>query len=356
MNPFQLLVAALVCAALPAQHLVWFPSDHDPAITPDGSTSTNWFPYSYGVSRIMVVYERWDLGIPAGHAIRRIGFRADGTRLSYGKSLFLEVRMGQTVNTAANAPSSFDSNYNVSGPTTVFGPAAFAMPDMNNVLNPNPDGNMIWLTLSAPYTPDPNSNLVVEWRIQANSNGGASFNYFLDVGDSVSPRTTAIQVCPHTGGQTAQLQSRATEVGGNWISDLTHAPGNQPVVLFVSVGGTLQPPVPLNLFLPGTQPSCTVDFAFNSLFTLTATASNNGSYTFSVPIPNRRVPFNDMFLTSQAICADFFSPGGFVVSNGAQVQIGIAPAMTLLYAQGNPSAATGSVWRNLGLVTVFDEH
>ena len=73
---------------------------------------------------------------------------------------------------------------------------------------------------------------------------------------------------------------------------------------------------------------------------------------FSVPIPNERV-FNNLVLSTQAFCLDFFSPGNLVVSNGDQVQIGIDPAMSLLWSTGSATAAAGSVYANWGAITLF---
>lgn len=345
------LALAFGLVYLPAQGTVWFPSDHDPAITPNGSGSTGFFPYSHGVSRMMAVYEHWDLLVPVGHAIDRIGFRAEGTLQSIGRTLQLEVRMGQTLNDASNCVAAFDTNY-LSPPTTVFGPGLFAMPDMNNVLNPNPDGNMIWLTLTTPYVPDPNSNLVVEWRVIANSGGGGSFSYQLDRGTYVAPTIYNAQLCPHSGGRTATLRNRGGDIGGTYYADLSTGPANQAAILFLGVGAPLQPPIPLNTLFGGVTPSCTVDLPFVPLFSLNGTTNNGGSLTFVVPMPNDRI-WNDVIVSAQVACLDFFSPGGITVSNAAQLQVGIDPAMTAIYAQGSTTATSGTLSRNYGVVTAF---
>ena len=247
------LSSLLTCSLLPAQGTAVFPSDHATVLNGDFS-SPNW-PYAYGVSRIMAVYETWDLGVPAGRPITRIGFRQDGTTMSLGKSLQLQVLMGPTDRTAADALTNFDNNY-FSPPTSVFGPALYTLPDLGNISNPNPNGNMVWLTLSTPYTPVAGKNLAVEFRIIANNNGGAAFNYYLDRADYVSPRVTGPAGCPHSGNQIAQLQSLETKVGGTWYCDLNHAPANQLATWLITFG-TLQPQYSLAPLIPGSVMSVT---------------------------------------------------------------------------------------------------
>jgi hypothetical protein len=351
MKTYTILGFLLLAGAAAAQNTATFPSDH--ASIPNGRSSIYWFPYSYGVSRMMAVYESWDVNVPAGRQINRIGVRAEGTTLSYGKSLQLEVRMGQTEKTSANLLSNYDSNY-FGTPTTVFGPALFTLPDLNNPLNPNPTGNMVWLNLTTPYTFDPNKNLLVEWRVIANNNGGAQFQYTLDSADFESPLATGPQGCTHSGSQIPLLESRRTAVGDTWYCDLSRAPANQLATWFVSVGAPLVPQYSLAPFLPGIAPACQGQIPFNNLFAVSATTGGGGSHTFSVPIPNRRI-FNNMILSSQVLCTDVFAPGGFVVSNGDQIEIGIEPATAVIYHQGSATNATGSVSGNGGInvITFF---
>lgn len=351
MNAIRFLSSVVVGSALCAQ-IVTFPSDH--AAIADGQYGQTSFPYSYGVSRIMAVYESWDLGIPNGAQITRIAVRADGQTLSYGEGLNLEVRIGPTEKTAADLLPQYDQNW-FSPPQTVFGPGLFQLPDLNNPLNPNPDGGLVWLTLATPHTYDASKNLLVEWRVLANSNGGASWNYRLDRAGYVSPVTAGPIGCMHSGGQVPRLVSRPTRVGATWYCDLSLAPGNQSVLLFLNVGQSLQPQFPLAPIFAGIDPACQGQVSPVQLFSIAGTTSNNGNLTFSVPIPNDRV-FNDLRIASQAFCFDFFSPGGLVVSNGDQIEIGIDPAMTVLASQGNPAATQGTPYRNFGLITLFEHN
>src|SRR5690606_26452687 len=127
------------------------------------------------------------------------------------------------------------------------------------------------------------------------------------------------------------------------------------VIWFINVGVPLQAPFPLSPLFPGVPAACAGQLTPLSLFSVLDTTGSSGFRTFSVPIPNDRL-FNDLVLSSQAFCFDFFSPGGVVVSNGDQVQVGINPAMTALYNQGSATAATGSIWQNFGAVTLFEHN
>jgi hypothetical protein len=57
-------------------------------------------------------------------------------------------------------------------------------------------------------------------------------------------------------------------------------------------------------------------------------------------VPNQRVPYNDMVIGAQAAFFDLFAPGGLVVSNGSQVEIGIQPQSTIVWGSGPPSTVT----------------
>lgn len=343
----HLLLGLCVCAGLlPAQNVATFPSTH--ATIANGSSSIYWFPYSYGVSRHMAVYESWDLTIPNGRSITRIGFRQDGSTASTGYSLQLEVRMGRTLRTAADLAADYDSNYQGS-PTTVFGPALYALP----TLTAQTSGAMLWLDLTTPFVHDSSRNLLVEWRVYANSNGSAPFNYYLDSATFSSPVVAGPAGCPHSGNQTPTLTSQPSRVGGTWSCYLGTAPASQLAVWLVNFGPLVSPyPIP---WIAGIQSSCLGQINLNGPIQITAVTNGGGQSYFSVPIPNNRI-YNNMILSSQAACFDFFAPGGVVVSNGDQMQIGINPPTAMIYNQGSATQTTGSVVHNgvYNAVTFFD--
>lgn len=344
MRTHQLLPLVLA-AGLAAQTTYTFPSDH--AAIANGTFSTSFFPYSYGVSRMQAAYEAWDMTVPTGSPIARIGFRQEGTNASTGHALQLEVLMGYTNLTAATLTNNYASNY-AGAMTSVFGPALYTLPNLTSS-----GGQTVWLNLTTPfnYNPAPGQNLLVEWRITANNNGNAAWSYYLDRANFNSPVVTGPTGCMHSGNNTAQLTSQPATVGGNWSLGLTRAPASSFVLLLQGLG-TLTPPYPLAAAIPGISPTCTGQLLPNGLHLSTALTNSGGGFTWTVRLPNSSW-LNDVQISSQCAILDFFAPGGMVVSNGDQMQIGIDPAQTILYSQGSTTAATGSVQRNYGVVTLF---
>lgn len=340
-----LILSLAIAGGLSAQTYT-FPSDH--ASIANGSSNTTFFPYARGVSRLQAVYEAWDLLIPANTAISRIGFRQDGNVASTGHAVQVEVLMGFTTNTAANLSTTFANNY-TGAMTTVFGPALFTLPNFTAA-----GGGTVWLDLTTPFTysPPPGQNLLVEWRVTANNNGNASFTYYLDRATFDSPVVSGPVGCPHSGNNTAVLTSQPAKVGGNWNLGLTRAPASSLAILLQNPGRQLTPAYPLTPFIPGISGACTGQVSLAGLYVNTASTNSSGSKTWSIAIPNNPA-LNDVFVTSQCAILDLFAPGGIVVSNGDQMQVGIDPAQSIVYSQGSATATTGTVSRNYGVVTLF---
>ncbi len=166
----------------------------------------------------------------------------------------------------------------------------------------------------------------------ANSIGGQSFSYPLDRATFDSPVVTGTGGCPHSGGPVPSLESRHSKIGGTWYLDLTQAPAGQPVIQFLNVGLPLSTPFPLDVVFPGVQPSCQINLSGQSLFSVASMTTAQGTKTFTLAIPYT-LAWNDLVLSSQAFCFDFFAPGGLVTSNGDQMQLGVDPAMSLLNAK-----------------------
>lgn len=341
----HLIFSLSIAAGLSAQTTYTFPSDH--ANIGNGATYSSNLPYAYGVSRVQAVYEAWDLLVPRSTSISRIGFRQDGTNASTGHALQLEVLMGYTNNTAANISATYASNY-AGAMTSVFGPALYTLPTLTSA-----GGATIWLNLTTPfvYNPPAGQNLLVEWRVTANNNGNAAFTYYLDAAQFVSQVTAGPAGCPHSGNNTAVLTSQPTAVSGYWSMYLSAAPASSFFFLLQSVQ-PLTAAYPLSPFIPGIGATCTGQLPLNGLFVTTGSTNTGGAYSWSTLVPNRRV-LNDVIVSSQAAILDFFAPGGIVVSNGDQMQLGIAPAESFVYSQGSTTAASGSVAANYGVVTLF---
>lgn len=338
---------AVLPTLLVAQTTVTFPSDH---ANLEGQYSSTNFPYAYGVSRLQAVYEAWDLGIAPGTPITRIGVRQNGTQSAVTRSVQVEVRMGYTMHTAANLGTNFDNNY-VGAPQTVFGPALFALPQLNTT---QPGQQAVWLNITTPFTYQPaNGNLVIEWRVIANNNGNAAFSYPLDRATFYSPVTASSSPgCPHSGNATATLTSSPAAAGSNWNIAVNSAPASSFVFLGIDVGGTLVPSFSLQPYVAGIDPACVGTVNPLNLSLATALTNAQGYYRWTVAVPNS-LSFNNLRMASQALIPDFFAPGGVVTSNGDQIEFGIDPAQTFLVSQGNVNASTGTLYANYGLVTLF---
>jgi hypothetical protein len=135
---------------------------------------------------------------------------------------------------------------------------------------------------------------------------------------------------------------------------LATGPGSSVSVLLFDVGHQLQTPFSLAPMVAGIAPTCQGQITVLNALTLTAVSSSAGSASWAFAIPNRRIPYNDTFVTCQCACFDFFAPGGVVVSNAAQVQIGILPQSAILFGAGPPATTTtGSVSVNYCPVAFF---
>jgi hypothetical protein len=333
----------LLTAGLCAQGSIVFPSTH--ATIPDGASQIPWFPFSSGISRGQVVYEDWDLGIPANTPITRIGFRQDPIGGSVPSRLLqLEVRMGTTFATASSLGTSFDGNY-VGTPAIVVPAGLYTLPGL---VASNP--TTVWVDLTTPYL-YPGGNLLVEFRVLGNNNGNQGFTYYLDQASYVSPVTAGVQGCQHSGLQRPVLTSTGTQVGTAWNLTLQQAPANTAIVLFVALGQAMTAPYSLQSI--GLDPTCMGQLPLVGLASLSAGSNSAGYAAWSVPIPGG-LAFNDYVVSSQAVALDFFVPGSLVVSNADQIRFGIAPPSSLLFSQGSASAATGNVSANVGLVTLFN--
>ena len=97
-------VLALAGASL-AQNFTIYPSDHtgtSPNLTLPGSTFAYHAPFSYGIARQMLFYDAWDVRIPTGRAIGRLGFPRDESITSTGCSILLKLQMAMTSQVIGN--------------------------------------------------------------------------------------------------------------------------------------------------------------------------------------------------------------------------------------------------------------
>lgn len=347
------LAAATLVAALAGQSTAIFPSEYSNVA--EGPLNSANLPLAYGASRVQCLYDHRDLDIPAGHQITQLGFRQDGTltTMDTGRTLQLEIRMGYSSNTYATMVSNFDNNY-TAPPVTVFGPAAFTLPNLRQAANPLPNGQF-FIQLTTPFTYNPgNDNLVVEYRVVGTSGGSGSFSYRLDRADYYSPTAQGPAGCQHSGGGPPVLSIQPVRPGQSYSSSLSAAPGNSFAVFLLVPYGQLVTPYPLGGLIPGIGATCMGQLPPVNPTVISAVTASNGSRSISFSIPNNQEMFGHVFIASQAAIFDFFSPGGVVVSNGAQVELGRQPRSTMVYAAGPPtSLTTGTVSRNNCPVAFF---
>lgn len=352
MKTISLLALALLPAALSAQTTTVFPDEY--ATVTEGPLNSPNYPLAFGTSRVQIVYEAVDMAIPSGHQITSIGYRQDRTltTMDTGRTLQLEIRMGYTSFTAATFTTNFANNYTVA-PVTVFGPAAFALPNLRDTAAPLTN-DRFFIPLTTPFTYNPaNGNLVVEYLVYGNSGGGTSWNYRLDRSDYVSTVTLGAAGCPHSGNGTPHLTANPTRPGLSYSTTCTTGPGNSFGILLITPGQQLLPQYSLQSIAPGIQASCMGQVPLNGALQLTGFTNASGTISWSFTLPNN-VAYADMYWASQAAFFDFFSPGGVVVSNGVEVLTGVLPRTTVLAASGPPATTTtGAVSRNYNPVTFF---
>jgi hypothetical protein len=150
---------------------------------------------------------------------------------------------------------------------------------------------------------------------------------------------------------TPTLTSTETAMGGTYSVYLRSAPASNPTALALSLAAAAAP-----IQHPAYALGCFLHLdmgptALLPVFFL-GTTNSGGSYTWSFPVPNDRT-FNDLKLYSQSVTSDFFAPGGGVLSDAGMAELGMNPQQSMIYANGDPTAATGGVSRNRGMVTHF---
>src|SRR5262245_53545476 len=111
MTIHRISVLFFLASLVAAQNVAVFPADY--VNVPDGPTYSPNLPLANGTGRGQIVYEQWDLPVPIGASITRLGFRQDAgtTAMDTGRALQLEVRLGYTTATSANLSTTMDNNF-----------------------------------------------------------------------------------------------------------------------------------------------------------------------------------------------------------------------------------------------------
>src|SRR5690606_33260015 len=188
-------------------------------------------PLSGGVSRMQLIYSNWNQPLPHGAQITKVGFRPDASGTGTGHQLQLEVWMGHTTNLHSTVSTTFDNNYD-SPPIRVVDQRIVALPTVPSV-SQGPQTTYVWIPLDRPFTYDGSKNLVVEYRITANSNGNQSFTYRLDSASFYSETTTFGTACA-TSNQRMPAMSMQRAAAGQLLSfSLNNGPASSPGVLVI---------------------------------------------------------------------------------------------------------------------------
>ncbi len=345
MHSQRFLATLFLAASAIAQTTAVFPSDH--ATVPNGAFGEPQAPFGYGISRMMIGLEGWDLAVPVGHSITAVGFRQDGVQATTGCTLQLEVRMGYTNRTSDTFSGALDTNYSAP-PVTVFGPAPFVLPSLPS----SPGGAPVMVPLSTPFV-YAGGNLVVELRISGNSNGNGSFIYYVDRASFVSPVVNGQQGCLSSTMLRTRLTADPTQVGDVYRATVTNLVPNGIGMFFATLDAMPASTFPLTPWVPGVDPECVGQIALANAAVVPFIANASGSAAMAFSVPNS-ITWYHQVVTAQVAAADFGVVGGLTASNAAQVTCGILPANVLVIGQGAADAALGNVYARFGLVMLFE--
>lgn len=349
MKCHSLIVGLGLAAASPflSAQVAVFPSDHTAV---EGSSSETRFPFSAGVARYQAIYSNWDLKVPNGAQIRKIGVRADAATASVGHQIQVEVTMAQTTN-YDNPSRTFATNHEANS-VVVFSKKIVALPPIAKHTGSGPSPTTVMLTLDTPYTYDASKHLVVDYRVYGNDNGNQAWAYAIDRASFYSERETFGQSCDTSGAKTPEHTVSGAELGGSWTISLTKGLPNADGALMLGIsnsswnGATL--PISLG-FLGATNCSLWI----GPVVSVPVRLNSGGNLSVTL-----RPPFELSFyggkVYTQIAFADLFAPGSIVTTNGAAATLGVAPQMKVLTANNNADATTGSLSNSPGYVSVFE--
>lgn len=346
-------IAFLGPCDLTAQTRYVFPSDHQ---TIEGSTYSSDNPLSAGVARFQLIYSSWDLHMTHGAHITRVGFRADMAANAQGKSIQLEILMGETDRlldySAGGLSSTFANNY-INPPVTVFTRRIVALPNLTPETT-GPSSQIVFFTLDNPWTFHSNHNLVVDFFVTANNNGNTGFTYPLDVPTYTSTTTRFGTSCTTSTSQVPVLTSTTgAQLGGYWSLSVSQSLPNAPGLMLLGTNNTNSGGIPLPYSLgPHGAPGCS--WLVEYLALLPAGTSPSGSYGVYIPIP-RVLDYYGTNLYAQHWIADVFANNlGLVTSNGVRSSIGSLPQAAYVRTYNNTTQTTGSLTIEQCITTVFE--
>ncbi|MEZ5966104.1 MAG: hypothetical protein R3F56_19870 [Planctomycetota bacterium] len=342
------LSCVFLAGSLAAQTVKVFPFDH---VNLEGSSSITSRPLSAGVSRVMLIYSKWRLGIANGGQISRVGFRPDMLGTGTGHQVQMEIWMGHSDNLGTGVSTTFDNNY-LAPAVRVYDRQIFSLPTVPSVsTGPNP--NTIWIPLDRTFAYDNTHNLVVEYRIFANSNGNAAFTYRLDVGSFVSDTTTFGTACQTSSNRSPAITTQPVQAGGSMGLSLTNGPASSSGVLLIGSSNSTWNGVPLPLGLDSFGATgCTLQVAIDA--NVTISTNTGGALSVSLPVPGVLALYGRTLYFQAALGDLFANSAGFVTSASASTTIGVSPQATMLAATGSTTATIGSRTNSTGLISLFE--
>lgn len=341
-------VPVFLACGLAAQTVKTFPFDH---ANLEGSSSITNRPLSAGVSRVQIIYSKWRLGLPNGAQIARVGFRPDMAGTGSGQQIQLEIWMGHSDNLGTGVSTTFDNNP-VAPVVRVYDRQVYALPTVPSVATgPNP--TTIWIPLDRTFAYDASHNLLVEYRIFANSNGNAAFSYRLDNATFVSDTSTFGTACATSSSRMPAITTQPAAIGSSLSLALANGPASSSGVLIVGSSNSTWNGIPLPLSLTSLgAPGCTLQVAIDASVGIVTNTS--GNFSASLPIPGV-LGLYGRTLYFQAALADLFAnSAGFVTSASASTTLGAQPQSTMLVATGSTTATTGTRTNVSGIVATFE--
>lgn len=344
----MVLASFLLPGAVAAQTVKVFPFDH---VAREGSSSITNRPLSAGVSRVQIIYSNWRLGIANGAQISRVGFRPDMAGTGAGQQIQLEIWMGHSDNLGTTASTTFDNNF-LTPAVRVYDRQIFTLPTVPSVTTgPNP--TTIWIPLDRTFTYDSSHNLVVEYRVFANSNGNAAFTYRLDSGTFVSDTATFGTACATSNNRMPSVTTQPAAIGSGLSVSIASGPASSAGVLLVGSSNTTWSGIPLPLSLASLGATgCTLQVAIDA--SVGIATGTSGTFSASLPVPGVLALYGRTIYLQAALGDLFANSAGFVTSASASTTLGAQPQSTMIAATGSASATTGARTTISGVVAMFE--
>ncbi|MBI5851233.1 MAG: hypothetical protein HZB39_09410 [Planctomycetes bacterium] len=341
------VVVALACAvAASAQQVTVVPrsmtAPGGTSISRPGSRDLRWYPFGYGVSRQMQLYERGYIDVPSGASLTRIGFPKDDGHSSDARRVLVDFDVGPTTRTRDSIALDFAANFSAP-PTRVITRRVVDLP----ALVPGVPG--FWVAFDRPFAFDASLGFVTDARVHANSYSNVPFDYWVDAGSYAGQYLGlgCVQLPRIDLWRNPALWSAQGCVFNTWFTSTLPSPSG-PAVL--AVGTTAVPAgIPLE---PIGAPGCWLRIQPLAFVTPTTTSPLRFVLTYQVPYS---------LVGSELQMQGFVSaPGanalGWLASGAVSVPIALRTGSRILLATGDAEAVTGWLGDDVGPITWFQWH